>query len=46
MLTAYLSQRTKHHQSIVKGLNIARKAKKISSIWTFDGRFYKGNQRI
>ena len=28
---------TKHRQSIVKELNIARKAKKISSFWTFDG---------
>jgi hypothetical protein len=37
MLTAYLS---KHRQSIVKELNIARKAKKISSFWTFDGRIF------
>lgn len=31
---------TKHRQSIVKELNIARKAKKISSFWTFDGRIF------
>jgi hypothetical protein len=33
---------TKHRQSIVKELNIARKAKKISSFWTFDGRMFAG----
>jgi seryl-tRNA synthetase len=31
---------SKHRQSIVKELNIARKAKKISSFWTFDGRIF------
>ena len=31
---------TKHRQSIVKELNIARKTKKISSFWTFDGRIF------
>ena len=31
---------TKHRQSIVKELNIDRKAKKINSFWTFDGRIF------
>jgi hypothetical protein len=31
---------TKHRQSIAKKLNIARKAKKIRSFWTFDVRFF------